>query len=241
MLEFKDDPQKLMAALEEFLSVYYADRKIEYRRDINEIESWNIPEPLKYLYSFIEKYLGQRANFCKQDGLYINSGKKTYEGKILIVGENQGCWHCYTDTEGEDPPVWTEDYLKEHHSKLTVTNSSLSQFLTTFCLREILLSSIYCYNLKVKIDNAVAEMKKQGYETVLLWQGKYRQREYDVVPQLDSFYLVEDSILLGDSCWCGTNYKNANRILASIELEYMLNPIHAADCQLTDEEDLKPF
>ena len=221
MLKFKDDPQKLIIALEEFLFVYYADRKLEYQRDIDEILSWNIPKPLKYLYSFIEKYFGPYGNLCKQDSLIINSGEKTYGGKILISSENNGCWNLFTETEGKDPPVWTEDYgWKDESPKWTIANSSLSQFLVTFCLREALLNSIYSSIFDRNIDNTLTEFKNQGYEIVLLWQGKYRQVEDYVMPQIDSFYLIEDSILLWDQwnrCRCGTNYKNADIVLSSIK------------------------
>ena len=82
MLEFKNNPKKLMAALEQFLSIYYADRQLEYQRDLNTVLSWNIPEPLKYLYPFIENYFGENGNLCKQDGLYINSGQKKFRAQI---------------------------------------------------------------------------------------------------------------------------------------------------------------
>lgn len=223
MLEFKDDPQKLIVALEEFLSVYYADRQLEYQRELDEILSGNIPKPLKYLYPFIEKYFGKHGNLCKQDSLRINSVKKTYGGKTLIVSENSGCWHCFTETEGEDPPVWTEDYgWKDDFPKWKLVNNSLSQFLVTFCLREALFNSVYSYRIKKKMKNVLSEFKKQKYETVLLWQGKYFPVEDYVMPQTDYFYLIEDSILVWDmwnSSWCGTNYKNADRLLSLIQSE----------------------
>ena len=223
MLKFKDNPKRLMLELDRFLSVFYGDRQVEYKPDLDEISVWNIPQVLKDLYLFAGKYPGKHGTLNTQDGLIIHSGKTTYQGKILIVSEYQGCWHCFTETEGEDPPVWTEDYgWKDDSPRWKLANNSLSQFLVTFCLREALFASTYSSRFQGKIEDTVSNIGKQGYEVVLLWQGKYLPVEDYVMPQTDSFYLIEDSILVRDtwnSSWCGTNYKNADRLLNLIQSE----------------------
>ena len=53
MLKYKDNPRELMQALDRFLSVYFSDRQVEYKRELDRIAAWNIPQPLKDIYSFI--------------------------------------------------------------------------------------------------------------------------------------------------------------------------------------------
>lgn len=51
MLEFKDNPQELMLALDRFLSIYYGDRQVKFKPNLEEIAASRIPETLKYFYS----------------------------------------------------------------------------------------------------------------------------------------------------------------------------------------------
>jgi len=230
MLEFKDSPRELMQALDRFLSVYYGDRQVEYKPDLDEIASWNIPQTLKDLYSFVGKYPGEHGILSTQDSLYVNSGRyKKYGGKIIIVSESNGCWECYTDTEGKDPPVWTMDYgWKEDSPKWKLVNNSLSQFLVTFCLIEASLASKYnrgatnnWSSCNKKPDKILADINERGHDAYLLWQGdcfenviyddEYRKNK---IYAPDSFYSIEDAILI---YWgCTTNYQNADRFLSSI-------------------------
>lgn len=216
MLKFKDSPHELMQALERFLSVYFGDRQVENQIDTDEIAGWNIPQPLKDLYSFVGKYPGKQGILSSQDVLYINSGQgKTYGGKIIVVGENNGCWSCFTDTEGEDPPVWTENYgWKDDSPKWKLVNDSLSQFLITFCLQEAIFASKYLYRGNFKV--LVPTLKLQGYE-VTTWQGRYLWEGYfEDREGITDFHMIEDAVLISSDGWCGTNYKNANRLLTSL-------------------------
>ena len=61
MQEFKDNPRELMRALDRFLSVYFGDRQVEYRPNLDETDAWNLPQPLKDIYSFISKFQGQHG------------------------------------------------------------------------------------------------------------------------------------------------------------------------------------
>ena len=224
MLEFKDNPEELMQALDRFLSVYYGDRQVEYKPDLDEIATWNIPQPLKDLYSFVGKYPGKHGTFINtQDSLFLYP--YIFNDKLCIISENQGVWSCGTEISGEDPPVYLVDWTtdKQNNSDWIYINDSLSQFLVTFCLREALFASSYTSAFKGKIEDTVSKMRELGYEVNLLWSGKYTEIESYIVPQLDSFYLLEDSILIWDmwdSSWCGTNYKNANRLITSLKAEF---------------------
>ena len=222
MLEFKNDPKKLMMELDRFLSIYYGDRQVEYKPNLNEIAVQKIPQPLKDLYSFVGKYPGKHGTLHTQDTLFFYPG--IFKEKLCIVGENQGVWSCGTEVEGDDPPVylinWTTE--KKNDANWEYVCGSLSEFLVSFCLREAFFASTYRSVFKGRIENTVSNIRKQDYEVILLWQGKYSQIKDYVVPQIDSFYLIEDSILLWDmwnSCWWGTNYKNADRAMNLIQSE----------------------
>ena len=235
MLQFKDDPKELMLALDRFLSIYYGDRQVEFKPNLQEIAARRIPTSLKHFYSFAEKYPGEHGTLTTQDGLYLQKGESTYKNKLLIVGENQGCWSCGTEIDGEDPPVWVEDgdYGQEKFGFATwrLVCNSLSQFLVTFSLQEALFASEYLGNTstcrsmnpKANLEKLLSALEKQGYEVNLLWQGKYAwdvifEEEYNKIIPLNYFYSVEDAILIWNNGWYGTNYKNADRLLSSIEL-----------------------
>lgn len=134
MLEFKDNPQKLMMELDRFLSTFYGDRKIQYNPDLNKIAARKMPQPLKDLYSFVGKYPGKHGILHTQDTLFFYPG--IFKGKLCIVGENQGVWSCGTEVEGDDPPVylinWTTE--KKDDADWRCVCNSLSEFLITFCL-----------------------------------------------------------------------------------------------------------
>ena len=231
MLQFKDDPKELMLALDRFLSIYYGDRQVEFEPNLREIAARRIPTSLKYFYSFVEKYPGKRGALTTQDVLYLQRDKCTHKNKLLIVGENQGCWCCGTEIDGENPPVWVEDddYGKEKFGFATwrLVCNSLSQFLVTFSLQETLFASKYIkyignFNQKANLEKLLSALERQGYEVNLLWQGKYawdviHKEEYKTT-SFNYFYSVEDAILIWNNGWYGTNYKNADRLLSSIEL-----------------------
>ena len=234
MLEYKDNPRELMLALDRFLSVYFGDRQVEYKPNLNEIANSETPVSLKYFYSFVGKYPGRHGTpLSTQDGLVINLRKVLFKNKLVIVDENQGVWCCGTEVDGNDPPVWVEDddYGKEKFGFATwkLVSNSLSQFLVTFCLREAIFASKYQQRIgsfysKVESEEILAVIRQQGYETSLLWQGHYVSNSiWDTAksgtPDVSNFYVVEDAILIwGDGC--ATNYKNADRLLTSIQSEF---------------------
>lgn len=84
MLKFKGNPEKLMIELDRFLSIYYGDRKIKYKPDINQISGRKIPKPLKDLYCFVGKYPGKRGALHTQDTLFLYPG--IFKGKLCILG-----------------------------------------------------------------------------------------------------------------------------------------------------------
>lgn len=211
MLDIQDNPQELMLSLDKYLSMFWGDRKLDLQPDLAAIESKKLPLPLKYLYSFVEKYPARNGRFFNtQDGLYLNPG--IYQDRLLFIAENQGVWHCGTEIEGNDPPVWVIENEKDAAWQFVC--NSLSRFLVTFILRESIFGSQYLY-----CDITIDDLRRHNLDIVPLWNGVYAwdvyfDDEYDLYQNGCSLYLVEDSFLVRNG-WCGTNYKNAHKLLAS--------------------------
>ena len=230
MLEFKDNPRELMQALARFLSVYYGDRQIEYKLDLDKIASYNIPQPLKDIYSFIGKYSNRQGTFGQQDSLTISSRHNTYthKGKLAIVHEYTGVWTFFTETEGEDPRVWTEERRwYDGYPERKLIHNSLSQFLVAFCLQEAYIASKYRQQIgdcsaKIKSEEILTAIEQEGYDVSLLWSGYYISNavwDKTQPPILHSYYVVEDAILIW-GCSCATNYKNADRLITLIQSKF---------------------
>lgn len=218
-----------MQALDRFLSVYFGDRQIEYKPDLNKIASYNIPQPLKDIYSFIGKYSNRQGTFGQQDTLTISSRHNTYthKGELAIVYEYAGVWTCFTETQGEDPPVWIKERRwYDGYPQRRFVHDSLSQFLVAFCLQEAFIDSKYSQQIgncsaKIKSEEILTAIEQEGYDVSLLWQGYYMSNAvWDKKPSIShSYYVVEDAILIWGSS-CATNYKNANRLITSIQSRF---------------------
>jgi|GEM_PF-3067753 len=226
MLKYKDNPRELMQALDRFLSVYFGDRQVEYKPELDRIAAWNIPQPLKDIYSFIGKFRGQSGFLVSnQDSLIINSGNVAFGGKLYIADEHSGCWICCTEFEGEDPPVWTQGYgWQEDSPKWKLVHKSLSQFLVSFCLEEAMMASQYRqkiggFQANIPSEDVISAIEK-GYDVSLLWQDYWVwQAMFDRPISIIPFFTIEDAILF-DGSYCATNYKNADRLITSIQSEF---------------------
>ena len=126
---------------------------------------------------------------------------------------------------GEEPPVWSsqsKEYEEQYTNKLVC--NSLSQFIATFSLERRVFESVYCYNFAkikdgIKLSDLLSTIARQDYRVDLLWETiNFWDIVHDKTPRTQSFYTVEDAILICSNGLCGTNYKNANRLLASILL-----------------------
>ncbi|VEP14310.1 hypothetical protein H1P_2620001 [Hyella patelloides LEGE 07179] len=211
-LNTKNNPRELMESLDLFLSSFFGERQVEYKPNLEALAARKIPLPLKYLYSFIGKYPGEHGDYLyTQDSLLNISTDEVILGKRPFLGENQGVWHCATEVEGNDPPVWIDP---DRDTAWEYVCDSLAEFLVTYCLREAVVGSLYHLHLGNNIEEIISTVKQKDLEITLLWQGIYAcdinwQQRY----ALNSFYLVEDSILIWNG-WCGTNYKNAERLFS---------------------------
>ena len=146
-------PQDRMDELERFLSFWLGPRKPEYGEPDAALASRPLPYPLRRLYQFAGRWpsrhdVHRRYNanlFCVQDALRDFSRLQlTDDGKLVFIDENQGVWTNATLPDGDDPPVWVEDVLKQYGTdRWGLVTDSLSRFLVSFCLQEALLGSAF--------------------------------------------------------------------------------------------------
>lgn len=150
-----------MRSLDNFLDSLFGDQQVEYEPDFEELEARQLPLPLKYLYAFIGKYPGGHGGWLStQDGLL--NGNSVWQEKRFFLSENQAVWHCGTELDGYDPPVWINIDRSNSWEYLC---DSLTEFLVTYCFQETL-SMDSC-------QNAISYLEKKGYHTTFIWQGVY--------------------------------------------------------------------
>ena len=137
--------------------------------------------------------------------------KPTPDGKLIFLDENSGNWTCATLPEGDDPPVWVAEVLdRQRQGEWGLVTESLSQFLVTFCLRELLFGSKFTL-----MDKGLEQLfESSKAEAIPLWtEGAY--------PNWDekfSFYLLHGSVLVGDlggGIWFGANHEEGIHFLES--------------------------
>lgn len=149
-----ESPVARMDALCEFIEFWLGPRKEEYGEPLNELNARSLPFPLRRLYEFAGRWpsLGERQHypwavgaFCSQDQLLrLSDVEICIDGKLKFLVENQGVWDCRTLAEGDDPPVWCcdDDFDEDdecHQARIVCP--SLSRFLVTFLLQEMMLGS----------------------------------------------------------------------------------------------------
>jgi hypothetical protein len=212
-------PDRLMGELERFIRFWLGPRREAYGEPESALRRRRLPAPLRRLYAFAGRWTRQhpqttdQANiFSIDDGLRsLNQLERTPDGKLTFLDESSGNWSCATLPEGDDPPVWVDDTFEEYHQgKWGLVANSLSQFLVTFCLRELMHGSKRCLSGKALTD--VFESSKE--HAVPLWVNQ----PYVYLPKGYSFYLLHGRVLVGQghgATWLAANHKDGIRFLES--------------------------
>jgi hypothetical protein len=142
-----------MTELERFIVFWLGPRLPEYGEPESALERALLPYPLRSLYEFagqwppVEPLRKDQPNaFCVQDYLLpVSRLRRSDDGKVIFLVENQSCWTCATLSEGSDPPVWAEGDLSfptRDAGEWHLICNSLSRFLVSFCLQELLFGSL---------------------------------------------------------------------------------------------------
>lgn len=201
----------LLAELEKFIVFWIGPRQEQFGEPTAVLNAYQLPEPLRRLYEFAGCWSrpstdaeGDLPIFSICDHLRsVDQLVWTPEGKLIFLDENQGNWTCATLSEGDDPPVWVEDVVDLHRQgNWRLVTESLSRFLVTFCLRELLFGSqlLLC-------DKLLERSFESSKDSVIpLWTGG-PNANWD---GNSSFFLVHDSVLIGDiggARWFASNHE----------------------------------
>jgi hypothetical protein len=150
--------------------------------------------------------------FSIQDHLRLPDRlEQAADGKLVFLDENQGNWSCATLPEGDDPPVWVEDVFDVYQQgRWGLVTDSLSKFLVTFCLQELLFGSRLC----LSDDNLSRLFDSSADDVIPLWlNGSYAQWSRGF-----SFYLFHGSVLVGQlhgGIWFGADAEDGVRFLTA--------------------------
>jgi hypothetical protein len=195
------DASQRMAALCQFIEFWLGPRMPEFGVPGASMANARIPAPLKSLYAFAGRW-PPRANtklsrihphpFSYQDSLRtISRLEVTKNERLIFLDENQGNWDCRTLCDGDDPPVWCcGDHADENANSFaseSLACGSLSRFLVSFALQELLFGAPLCL-----AGDPVESLFRQDLENARpLWlDGPY------VFGSMHSFYLW-NNVLVG--------------------------------------------
>src|SRR5436190_21159790 len=214
-------PASLMDELEKFIVFWLGPRRPEYGEPESALETFPLPYPLRRLYAFagrwppLHKRLEEPNVFSVQDSLRSFSDLyETERAELVFLDENQGVWWCTTLPDGNDPPVWVEGDLGPSGAvERKLVAESLSRFLVTFCLQELLFGSKL-----VIIDEYLGRLfESAGQSAVSLWSnGPYVYSGHN--DNYYDFYLFNDTVLVyrcGDSIFFGANSEAGIEFLIS--------------------------
>jgi hypothetical protein len=187
-------------ALLKFTVEWVPDLSPEHRIEPSLIPKF-IPPPLRAMYEvtgnwpvpYPEQWRApnwERGLFGSQDKLLPMDRLKPKDGRVTFLQENQGVWTCETLIDGEDPPVYSDSMAYESGSKeMQEVCGSLSHFLTTYCLQELVFGSKHLFCVDSKVEKP-EELVRQDLRPV--WEkGVYVNREPS-----HSFYICNERVMV---------------------------------------------
>jgi hypothetical protein len=205
MFDARDDPDLLLASLEEFVTWWHGTRLPWYGIAEGKLDQAQLPIPLRRMYAFAGEWPGGKLQnvFSHQDVLSPFEWLSIRDGKLVFVWENQGVWERGTDVEGPDPPVW----VRVDEGPWEPLCDSLAQFLVTFCLHE----AVYGCEYLATGDDIIGLMRARGKHVSPLWlNGPYVDMVGDNRFAALSFYVVDGRMLAIEGRWLGARHEEAS-------------------------------
>ena len=189
-----------MDQLERFIEFWVGPRKLEFGEPEDALARIGLPGPLARLYRFAGRWKPDGWSkdprfpphmFCAQDEL-IELAKlaPTTEGRLPFISENQNVWTCATDLLQDDPPVWIRENY-ESHPEWNLSCNSLSKFLISFCLQELLFGSRFTLGGELELETIKPLLDRA--EPIWL-NGPY------ALDNDHTFCLMEPDLLVGRFC-----------------------------------------
>jgi len=130
-----------------FIEFWLGPRKPEYGEPSEALDAVQLPEPLRILYAFAGRWPHAEARYCSEHFVpafshedvlaSLHRIRRTDDGgKVIVLHNNRRNFRCLTLPVGDDPPVWSAGLPGEH-----LVCPSLSRFLVSFVLQELMLGS----------------------------------------------------------------------------------------------------
>ena len=210
-------PDERMSELEKFIVFWLGPRLRKFGESEAVLDRMKLPVPLRRLYAFAGRW-GRNGRtgsvFANQDGLKLASEVAYKDGKVVFVVENSGNWEAATSTAEDDPPVWVNDqWIRGYgQGKWVLVSSSLSQFLATFCMQELMFGSRLCV---AEDNNLIERWKTRRKEAIPLITGPYPYMSVD-----STFRLLHGHVLVGEmdcGTWFGANHEKGMQILRELQ------------------------
>jgi hypothetical protein len=131
--------------------------------------------------------------------------------RFAFIHENQGCWNCETLIDADDPPVFSDaSSFDGSYDGMQEVCPSLSHFLTTFCLHELVFGSqcLFCVDTHpaTPIELVTGDVEPLWLEGMYAYKGaKY------------SFFLCERDLLMMSTgmepdYWLASNSEEASKL-----------------------------
>lgn len=213
--------ERPIATLLDFIAGWVPELSTKHRVEPSLIPSF-VPPPLRAIYELTGNYPvpydepwrpGMRISrlFATEDWLLPFHQLVVRGDRFTFIEENQNVWSCETLINKDDPPVFSSS-CDDSGTEIREVCPSLSHFLTTFCLRELVFGSQNLLWLESGPANP-GELVKG--DLVPLWlDGKY---SYEAK---DSFFLCGRNLMVMSGSWCGRaacwlayNRKEASKLL----------------------------
>ena len=198
MFDDPNSPQHLMQSLFALVERLHGFQSW-YGVAADKLSAVPLPKPLELLYGRLGNMPSARGcafPFSTQDHLVPFELLSIQDSRLWFAAENQGCWQAFTETSGEDPPVW----FTADESDPVLEHPSLANFLVTLCLQELTMGSPFLH----AGEDLPAQLKSHGHRVTPLWtKGLFPG--YDCLRN-PHFYLVDGHVLLFDGGWIGFRY-----------------------------------
>ncbi|MDO3410872.1 hypothetical protein QWJ34_13955 [Saccharibacillus sp. CPCC 101409] len=225
------DNEQTIERLKAFICKWAGPAKPEYGLKPREIPA-DLPAALQELYRFAGNWPNpayenspyppaMRPRLFEAQDIWMGAGELRREAdRITFLLENQGSWSCQVDANREDSPVYSDaarlwdDRLEEPE----IVCPSLSHFMTTFCLQELVFGSLHFGKLEGSLDPAVFRDTLHP-----IWLDGY----YVFKEPSHSFYLCGNDLLIMDyysDVWYGCLDDRALSLIADPSMVKPIEP-----------------
>ncbi|CAM3422300.1 MULTISPECIES: hypothetical protein [Saccharibacillus] len=215
------DNEQTMERLKAFICKWAGPARPEYGLRREDIPA-DLPAALQDFYAFAGRWPNPsfaaglqkgsiRPKLFETQDIWLEASElKRQAGQITFLLENQGSWSCEVDAGRDDSPVYSNaaQLWDDHLQGSEVVCPSLTHFMTTFCLQELVFGSRFFGKLDGALDPTVFRDTLHP-----LWlDGHYVFKEPS-----HSFYLCGDDLLIMDyysDVWYGCLDEGALSLIA---------------------------